>query len=155
LKYGKIRVPSTASIAPGKVDMRCNNCGKCCEETEMELASSDIQRLERLGLRRGAFAIECKDGWTRLRNVDGRCCFYDTSRKRCRIYMDRPKGCRIYPVIYSEEEGFKIDELCPKSETISEKELAIKRRALTRFLRRLESETSVPIRWNSSRNRKR
>ena len=121
----------------------------------MELASSDIQRLEKRGFHRGDFAIECKDGWIRLRNVDGRCFFYDTSKKRCQIYRDRPQGCRVYPVIYSEEEGFRIDELCPIYGTISEKEFAIRRRALARFLRRLEKETNSPILWKVGRTRKR
>jgi len=117
----------------------------------MELASSDIQRLKRRGFRRGSFAIECEDGWTKLRNVDGRCYFYDTSKKRCRIYRDRPTGCRIYPVIYLEEKGFRIDELCPKYGTISRKEFAVKRRALARLLSRLGTETGMPIHWNESR----
>ncbi|MFQ6080555.1 MAG: YkgJ family cysteine cluster protein [Candidatus Bathyarchaeia archaeon] len=29
--------------------MRCSNCGKCCERTEMLLSKEDIKRLERAG----------------------------------------------------------------------------------------------------------
>ncbi|MDH5793376.1 MAG: YkgJ family cysteine cluster protein, partial [Candidatus Bathyarchaeota archaeon] len=37
--------------------MRCSNCGKCCEKTEMELSSEDIERLEETGYRREEFAV--------------------------------------------------------------------------------------------------
>ncbi len=111
----------------------------------MELAVSDIRRLERCGLRIETFAKKCEDGFTRLQNARGRCCLYDASKKRCRIYRDRPQGCRIYPVIYSEEEGFKIDESCPKRGTVGAREFALKSRVLRALLGTLESETNVPI----------
>ena len=34
--------------------MRCSNCGKCCEKTEMELSNKDIKRLEEAGYRRAS-----------------------------------------------------------------------------------------------------
>ena len=51
--------------------MRCSNCGICCEETEMELSSDDIRRLEKAGYRREQFSV--LDDGIRLRNVGGWC----------------------------------------------------------------------------------
>gem|GEM_PF-5305732 len=50
--------------------VRCSNCGKCCEKTEMELSSEGIKRLVEAGHRLEEFAV-MDDGVTRLRNVEG------------------------------------------------------------------------------------
>ena len=101
--------------------MRCLNCGKCCENTEMELSSKDIKRLEETGYRLKEFAV-IDDGVTRLRNVDGWCYFYNLTDKKCRIYRKRPLGCYLYPVVYLVNEGAVVDELCPMGQTISEQD---------------------------------
>lgn len=69
--------------------VRCSNCGKCCERTEMELSSNDIERLEETGYRREEFAV-VDDGVTRLRNVGGWRYFYSLADKKCRAYGKRP-----------------------------------------------------------------
>jgi Fe-S-cluster containining protein len=78
----------------------------------MELSNNDIKRLEEAGYRRDEFSF--RDGHAiRLVNADRRCCFYILARKKCRVYKDRPLGCRLYPVVYSADDGAVVDGLCP------------------------------------------
>ena len=119
--------------------MRCSNCGKCCEKTEMELSSEDIERLEETGYRREEFAL-IDDGVTRLRNVNGWCYFYSLADKKCRVYRKRPLGCYLYPVVYLANEGTMVDELCPMGHTISEQELGTKAKILVKLLKKMDNE---------------
>ena len=123
--------------------MRCSHCGKCCEETEMELSAKDIERLEKCGYNREEFTVNGLDGVIRLRNVEGCCYFYDEARKRCRVYVDKPLGCYLYPVVYSVNEGVMVDDLCPICETISEKELRKKGKILTKLLKAVDREREM------------
>ena len=118
--------------------MRCAHCGECCTETEMELSDDDIERLVAFGYNRDAFSVTDQNGVTRLRNVDGRCYFYDPGNARCRTYAARPVGCYIYPVVFSEEEGIVIDGLCPEGGTVSDAEIRVKGRILLALLDRLD-----------------
>jgi len=72
----------------------CRRCLRCCYGTEMVLLREDIERLRRLGFR-GFYEI--RGGFYRLRNISGRCFFLDTVGRGCKVYRDRPSGCRIYP----------------------------------------------------------
>jgi Fe-S-cluster containining protein len=117
--------------------MRCSSCGKCCENTEMELSSKDVKRLEEKGYRFEDFAIVDR-GVVRLKNVDGFCYFYDTVGKRCRVYGKRPLGCYLYPVVYLVNEGVTVDELCPMGQTVSGQELKRKEKILGKLLKELD-----------------
>ena len=121
--------------------MRCSNCGICCEETEMELSSEDIERLEENGYRLEEFAV-IADGVARLRNVDGYCYFYIRVDKKCQIYEKRPLGCYLYPVVYLANEGAIVDELCPMGQTISEQELRTKGKILDKLLKKIDNESA-------------
>ena len=123
------------------LSVRCSNCGICCEETEMELSSEDIERLEKKGYRLEEFAL-IDDGVTRLRNVDGYCYFYSRADKKCQIYEKRPLGCYLYPVVYLANEGAIVDELCPMGQTISEQELRTKGKILDELLKKLDNESA-------------
>jgi len=96
-------------------------CGKCCYNTEMPLTMEDIARIESLGYSRNDFAIKIGSIY-RLRNVEGKCYFLSEDN-RCKIYENRPLGCRIYPVVFDLERGVILDDLCPKKDEVSIEEV--------------------------------
>ena len=121
--------------------MRCSHCGKCCEKTEMELSSSDIERLEETGYHREEFAITDNNSIIRLRNVDGWCYFYSRAEKRCGVYKKRPSGCYLYPVVYLEaNDCVTVDKLCPMRQTISKQEMGKKGKILIKLLKKMDNE---------------
>ena len=120
--------------------MKCTHCGLCCEETEMLLTNADITALEKLGYPTRSFVHFNKKGTAQLRNNRGTCVFYNTEKRRCKVYRLRPIGCRIYPVIYSEEVGIVWDDLCPEKSTFSEKEEERKGKQLLILLKTIDSE---------------
>ena len=107
----------------------------------MLLSRADIRQLERAGYDREKFVRFNKQGFAQLRNSRGYCVFYQTEKHRCRVYRYRPLGCRIYPVIYSEEEGVIVDDLCPLAGTVSKKEIMFKAEKLRNLLQRIDGET--------------
>ncbi|RLG87777.1 MAG: YkgJ family cysteine cluster protein [Thermoprotei archaeon] len=109
-----------------------NNCFKCCLNTEMILAPSDIARIEALGYSKDEFAYFDGFFW-RLRNINGKCVFLNDKGK-CVIYRYRPLGCRAYPVIYVEGLGFTFDNECPAINTLTTKDLAIGKELIRRVL---------------------
>lgn len=120
--------------------MRCSRCGKCCQETEMLLSKADINRLEKAGHNKSSFVRFDKKGYAKLRNHQGYCVFYDVEKLRCKVYRHRPLGCRLYPVIYSEEDGLIVDHLCPEKDSVSTRELEEKGREVIKLLKRIDSE---------------
>lgn len=108
----------------------------------MMLSNSDVERLEGEGHTRQKFVRYDRHGFVRLRNRRGFCVFYDAEKCRCRIYQHRPSGCRIYPVIYSEQEGIVLDDLCPMKDTISKIELKRKGKNVMELLQRIDAEVA-------------
>jgi Fe-S-cluster containining protein len=106
----------------------------------MELCRADISKLERRGYRKGDFSQTGADGISRLRNSGGYCFFYDRDRKRCKEYASRPRGCSIYPVIFSAEDGIVIDRLCPEAETLTPAEIVSEGRRLKLLLNKIDLE---------------
>ncbi|MFZ8855487.1 MAG: YkgJ family cysteine cluster protein [Thermofilaceae archaeon] len=119
----------------------CLTCGACCRGTEMPLLLEDVERLERLGLKREDFAVE-GEGFPRLRNVGGYCVFYDARSGRCRVYSARPIGCRLYPLVFDEERGVLLDPECPLADFFLRdcRELEEALRLLRRVLEGLRAE---------------
>jgi Fe-S-cluster containining protein len=77
----------------------------------MALSEEDMRRIESRGYKRESFAAESK-GLVILKNAHHRCVFHDGTR--CTIYEGRPKGCRLYPVVFAEYSGrATMDHLCP------------------------------------------
>lgn len=75
----------------------------------MPLSKEDIERITNLGY--SEFYVEA-EGERRLRNKEGLCWFL--SNGKCRIYENRPEGCRLYPLIlYEEENTVGLDSDCP------------------------------------------
>jgi hypothetical protein len=76
----------------------------------MPLRLADVARLAARGHAVRDFARE-DGGWLVLANEGGACVFLRDGR--CSVYDDRPEGCRLYPLVYEEDAGPAMDELCP------------------------------------------
>ena len=120
--------------------MRCSRCGTCCQETDMMLSTKDIKRLEEKGYAKDFFVRFDKEGYSLLRNHQGYCVFYGVKEHCCNVYADRPAGCRVYPVIYDEEKGIIIDNICRAQMTITEEEKTTRGRKVRRLLDLMDSE---------------
>jgi Fe-S-cluster containining protein len=122
--------------------MDCSRCGVCCEKTEMMLSNADVRRLEEMGYDRGRFVRLDRHGFITLRNRRGFCVFYNVEGSLCKIYRHRPLGCRVYPVIYSEQDGIVVDDLCPMKSSISKIELKRKGKKLMKLLQGIDVEAA-------------
>ena len=122
--------------------MRCSNCGVCCTETEMLLSQKDIKRLETLGYYPKQFVRFDKQGYATLKNREGYCVFYNREKRCCSVYLARPSGCRVYPVIVDEEQGIILDSICESRHTISEREKHLKGKRVVRLLEVIDSEAA-------------
>lgn len=78
----------------------------------MLLLDEDVEQITGLGYEEKFFAAKSQ-GFKVLKNSRaGRCVFHDGNQ--CTIYENRPKGCKLYPVILDEDLGLAVkDELCP------------------------------------------
>lgn len=123
-----------------KLMFTCSRCGKCCEMTEMELVEEDVERLERLSYSREDFSIVGEDGIPRLRNVGDWCYFYDSAERLCRVYTNRPIGCRLYPIVCLIDGWVTVDPLCPNARTVCQDELRAKGSELIKLVKTLENE---------------
>jgi len=120
--------------------MDCSNCGVCCTETEMLLSKKDIKRLENKGYSKNQFVRYDKQGYAELKNRDGYCVFYDLVKRQCSVYIDRPSGCRVYPVILDEEKGIVLDTICESRNTILDTEKRVKGKRVIKLLKVIDSE---------------
>lgn len=122
------------------VVMMCSRCGLCCHDTEMMLSNSDIKLLESRGHKRETFLRIDKKGYAILKNRDGHCVFFDPERNACSAYLDRPRGCRVYPVVFSEDEGVVVDVLCPMGKTVSATEINANGKEVKQLLKIIDRE---------------
>jgi len=78
----------------------------------MLLLDEDVKRIAGLGYKEQFFAAG-SESFKVLRNSRaGRCVFHDG--EGCSIYEDRPQGCKLYPIIFSEDSMSAVkDDLCP------------------------------------------
>ena len=107
----------------------------------MLLSEEDIRRLEKLGCNKEDFVQLNWEGFAQLKNKEKHCVFYDVDGKRCKAYRSRPLGCRIYPVVFCEEEDAAVvDDLCPMWNTVSERRLKSKGKKLVGLLRVIDAE---------------
>ena len=120
--------------------MYCLRCGACCKETEMLLSTEDIERLERKGYSKKFFVRFDREGYAKLRNRKGHCVFYDSEKQQCKIYKDRPLGCRLYPVIYDETKGIGVDDICPAESNWNKKEIERKGKKVIKLLEEIDAE---------------
>lgn len=105
-------------------DGSCDEVRLCCADTEMTLTRKDAERIDALGYDRSEYLVRADDGFCELRNVNGFCYFYDPESKLCRIYENRPEGCRYYPIVYhARKRKCMTDPDCPSRETVSREEI--------------------------------
>lgn len=89
-----------------------HKCTICCHETEMPLTNEDKKRIEDLGYT-DFYIVD--DDWFTMKNLDGKCVFLQEDGK-CKVYKNKPTGCRFYPVVWSmESKGPVFDVDCPHS----------------------------------------
>lgn len=102
----------------------------------MLLTEDDLRRIESLGYKREDFS-EFREGFIRLRNVEGRC--YFLNGKMCKIYESRPLGCEAYPVVFNiTTRSCELDDSCPAIGTLDEEEFKSKCRIVIGILRNLK-----------------
>jgi len=106
----------------------------------MLLSEKDIERLERKGYSRHSFVKLGKAGYAILRNREGFCVFYDSEKRRCKVRARRPLGCRIYPVIYDEDKGIIVDDICPAGNTVTEKDKMKRGKKVLKLLEKIDAE---------------
>ena len=106
----------------------------------MLLSMGDVARLENRGYAADFFVRYDPEGYMLLRNRQGHCVFYDLEERRCKVYDYRPSGCRIYPVVYDEEEGIVVDSICHAQGTINEKEKTRKGKRVLKILDKIDAE---------------
>ena len=96
---------------------KCQDCGKCCLDTEMMVSKKDISLILKSyspNLRKEDFVREINDDFL-LKNINGHCIFLDISTNMCKIYNNRPQGCRFYPLTYDKDKKTCVfDEDCPR-----------------------------------------
>ncbi len=97
---------------------KCKDCGKCCLNTEMMLSKKEIILLLKnypQDLQEEDFVLKNNE-YFQLKNVNGHCVFFDISTKKCKIYSNRPQGCRFYPLTYDKDKKTCVfDEDCPRT----------------------------------------
>jgi Fe-S-cluster containining protein len=77
----------------------------------MPLSRFDIERISRQGNRFKDFVVKRRRE-RRLKNSNGRCVFLGDNG--CIIYSFRPEGCRLYPLVYNENDRkVVVHGLCP------------------------------------------
>lgn len=101
------------------MENKCENCGKCCLETEMILSQKDVELIKNSytnNLRKQDFVFKNENEQFQLKNIEGHCIFLNYFSKTCNIYKYRPQGCRFYPLIYDiNEKRCKLDGDCPRN----------------------------------------
>ena len=120
--------------------MHCLRCGVCCKETEMLLSAKDIERLEKKGYDRDFFVHFDSEGYATLRNQRGCCVFYGTEKSRCKVRAHRPLGCHLYPVIYDEDKGIIVDQICPCQDSVTEKQKTKRGKKVLQLLATIDAE---------------
>ncbi len=108
----------------------------------MLLSKKDIERLKSKGFPERVFVRLDREGYAQLKNRDGYCIFYDRKNQRCSVYVDRPAGCRVYPVILDEEVGIVLDDICECRGTIDEAEKSAKGKRVIKLLAVIDAEAA-------------
>jgi uncharacterized protein len=88
---------------------RCNRCGVCClDQKDISVDSEDLKKIP------GYLKISRKQFVARYTRLDpkaigrslktqGGCPFYDEEKRSCAIYPVRPKVCRVFPMMSTDD----------------------------------------------------
>jgi uncharacterized protein len=109
----------------------------------MLLLDDDVRRISEQGYAEDFFSTVTSEGFKLLKNSkEGRCVFHDGTK--CTIYDNRPKGCKLYPIVFNEDSMSAVrDNFCPFKE---EFKLSMKAKMeLSSIYPRLLSESSDRI----------
>ncbi len=106
----------------------------------MLLSEEDISRLEKQGHTQGSFVRFDNEGYALLRNRQGYCVFYNSAKRRCEVYVFRPSGCRVYPVIQDEDATIIMDPICKAQDSVKEREKRLKGKKVTQLLKKIDHE---------------
>jgi Fe-S-cluster containining protein len=120
--------------------MGCSKCGACCQETEMLLSKKDIDRLIKKDYSKKFFMRRDEEGYITLRNQNGHCVFFEVKNRKCKIYKDRPIGCRLFPIIFDEAKGVITDKVCPAFRSWTENDKKIMGKKVIRLLKKIDRE---------------
>ena len=109
----------------------------------MTLTREDVEKIETLGYDRKDFLVRVDGGFCELKNVDENCFFYDPETKVCRVYENRPEGCKHYPIIYdAQKRKCIIDKDCPSRETVTREEIRKVCHKVRRLVETLQQEAA-------------
>lgn len=101
--------------------MKCSGCGKCCQNLSLTLAE-----FERLHKKFPVLASKA-DFYGFAYEFKGKCPFL-SPENRCIAYEDRPRVCRMFPVIVIGSEGNNLklgaSPFCPNRESVSTTDIA-------------------------------
>jgi len=106
----------------------------------MLLSDEDVRLLEKAGYDKFRFSRCHKRGYVLLRNRRKYCFFYDVEQCRCKAYSVRPLGCRLYPVICTDENAVIVDDLCPMRRTVTKEELYSNGKKVLELVQRVDLE---------------
>ena len=77
----------------------------------MILSKYDIEKIKKIGFKKDFF-VRKDNGFFKIKNKNGRCVFHNG--KKCLIYDIRPEGCKLYPLVFSDEyDCAVVDNECP------------------------------------------
>ena len=92
------------SIHPGptrRIKLDCLACGACCQEANVLIDESDIERFREAGrpeLTTKKYLVHSRDGKIRLRFLPNGRCQHLAGDNKCRVYALRPFNCSVFPV---------------------------------------------------------
>ncbi|UCF45193.1 MAG: YkgJ family cysteine cluster protein [Candidatus Bathyarchaeota archaeon] len=109
----------------------------------MLLSAEDIERLEGKSYSKKFFVRFDRAGYAKLRNRLGYCVFYDVKKQRCKVYRERPLGCRLYPIICDDIKGIIVDKICPAGANLNENKIKRKGKKVIKLLEKIDSEAKL------------
>jgi Fe-S-cluster containining protein len=109
----------------------------------MLLSTKDIERLMKKGYNIEFFTRQDNEGYIILKNQKGHCVFFDINKRRCKIYDDRPSGCRLYPIIFDESKGIIIDTVCPSNKNWTENRKETVGKKVIELLKKIDNEAKT------------